>query len=308
MVLIYYKIIGMLKNNNYEIFENLEYLNSSNDHLSLNSFNSFSNERDNDYYDSFFDEEEEIEQNPDLLLTPSAITESHKEEEKKSNTENPKNVNIIQINNSQTTIEKPILFNIIVSKIKISDSQNVNKNFSSDKVHTKYKDDNIRTKIKRTVCKHTLVYLNNLLKLSKNPNLNSKKFFKVSSSVFDVYKKEENLELLNMKLKDIFSQKVSGIYSIKYINHNINIINSVLQYNDETINAALNFTFEDILKIYIGEVKNVLFENFRKIEDDILILKKKGFDDNYIEKYKNIAKNFKESIICIDPRRKKSIK
>ena len=295
----------MSKNINYENFENLEYLYSSNDHLSLNSFNSFSNERDNDY-DKFFYDEEEKDQNTNQLLTPATITESNKKEKEISNSEKPENKNITQ--NSQMTMEKPILSNKIASKTKTYDSQNINKNFSSDKAHTKYKDDNIRTKIKRKICKHIVKYLNNLLKLSKNPSLNSKKFLKVSSTVFDVYKKEENLELLNMKLKDIFSQRVSGIYSIKYINHNINTINSVLQYNDETINAALNCTFEDILKIYTGEAKNILFENFSKIEDDILIFKKKGFDDNYIEKYKNAAKNFKESIICIDPRRKKSIK
>ena len=268
---------------------------------------SFDNKEDNDYCEKVFNYEqnEEIISNSTMFNTPEM--------------ENEKN-NIPEINDVEETIEKklgPIIVNNIKNNKKTGNNKKVKKNLgrksksaakitqNNDKVHTKYKDDNIRTKIIRALIRHSLEYINNLLKLSKNPNLNCRKLFKVCKSVIILHKKEENLELLNKKLMDIFSQEVSDTYSIKHKNHNINTMNIILENNDETINAVLKTNLEEILKIYVGDIKNDIFKNFPTIVDDILIFKIKGENDSYIEKYKKIAKNFKESINSIDPRRKK---
>ena len=272
---------------------------------------SFDNKKDEDFYEEVFNNDKdklEKEQNEEILsysiMFNTPEIENEKNKKPKINDVKEKKLGQIKVNNIKNN-EKTVNNKEVKKNLGRKSKVTFKKTPNNDKVHTKYKDDNIRTKIIRALIRHSLGYINNLLKLSKNPNLNCRKIFKVCKSVIVLHKKEENLELLNKKLMDIFSQEVSDTYSIKHKNHNINTMNIILENNDETINAVLKLNLEEISKIYVGEIKNDIFKNFPTIEDDILIFKIEGEDDSYIEKYKKIAKNFKESINSIDPRRKR---
>ena len=173
-------------------------------------------------------------------------------------------------------------------------------------VHTKDGLDNIIMKIKRALYNHSLKYVNKILKKSNNPKLNSLIFLKVKNSVIDVHKKEENLYLLEMDLIKLFSNEISIKYSKEKPDHNIKTIAKILKVNDKEMNAVLKTLFEEILNVYTGKVKKKLFIDFPTIDDDIEVFRQKGYNKNYIEKYKYVAEHFKEKIEKIHKRRKRS--
>ena len=203
-------------------------------------------------------------------------------------------------------------------KIKIFEIKKVNKklgrkrkndslvNLNNDKIHTKYKDDNIRAKFLRLLCKHILKYLNNSFKSSDNSVIKKQKLLKIDTSVIIFFKKEKNVNLLRTKLKIIFSNELSKRFKNidKRNNHNRKTIDVILHQNDDNINYILNLTMEDILDIYAGKKEDKIIKNFPTIDNDMAIFKKKREDDIYIERYNFIAKHFKKSIDDIKERNK----
>ena len=75
--------------------------------------------------------------------------------------------------------------------------------------HTKKGKDNILIKIKRRVYNYSLRLINVLLSITDNQKLKGKKLVKNENSLIRSYNKEKNLELIDLKLKDIFSKKIS---------------------------------------------------------------------------------------------------
>ena len=214
-----------------------------------------------------------------------------------------------QITASRTALEQKITFNkykikgiknkiFYIRKIKKNlgrkRANSAQKNSNNKKIHTKYKDDNIRIKLIRALYKHSVNHTNKLLKKSKNPDLNSLELLKVDNSILIVHQKEEYLKLLKTQLKTIFSNKIGKKYSAKEIDHNEKIMKKIEEQNDKDINDVINLTLDDILKIYISKNRISIFEDFPNIDADIANLQKKGHDDNYTNKYKIHAKQFKD--------------
>ena len=179
------------------------------------------------------------------------------------------------------------------------------KNLNDPKIHTKYKDDNIRIKLIRALYNHSIKYTNDLLKSSENPNLKSLELLKVENSILIVHKKEEYMKLLKTQLKQIFSNKIGKKYSTKKIDHNEKIMKIIEEQNDETVNEVLNLILDDILEIYIGSNRKENFADFPNIDEDIAILKEKGHDDNYTNIYKIHAEQFKNLLDQMIPRPKR---
>ena len=219
-------------------------------------------------------------------------------------------INEVQNNHNNHSITNRV-------KIKIFEIKKVNKNLgrkrkndsqinlNNDKTHTKYGDDNIRTKIMRQLYEHSLKYLNNSFKSSQNPVIKKQKLLKINTSFIIFSDKEKNLNLLGTKLKIICSYEISKKYKNKDKYHNKKTIDIILDQNDENINYFLNLDVEDILDIYAGKNEDEIIKNFPTVDDDISIFKNEGDDDFYTEKYKFIAKNFKKMIDDIIPRDKK---
>ena len=196
-----------------------------------------------------------------------------------------------------------------VSKVKIFNIKKVKKRKNyinkDDKRHTKNKNDNIISKIKRALYNHFLIFINNKLKNSKNPKLNNLKLVKNGNSAIMFCKKEENLALLKSTLKEILSNNISTKYRKKDSTHNKKIIKKIIHQNDEEINNILNIKFGELLEIYNLKKENKLFKDFIKIDVDIEMFKEKGEEGCYIEDYEYISKNLKETISSIHPRRKR---
>lgn len=178
------------------------------------------------------------------------------------------------------------------------------RNNKKKKVHTKANKDNILIKIHRKVLKYTLKFINSKLNKSKNSEINCIKLKKIDNSIFRKYNNKVILELLKMKLKDLLSFKLSGKFLKQDKDYNKKKIDYIFEHGDEEIKNLLNLTFKEILDIYCSNNNSDFFIDFIKIDDDIKIFQKQNLEQNYIEKYENIAKNYESIINSIYPRPK----
>ena len=187
--------------------------------------------------------------------------------------------------------------------------------------HNKEYPDNLRDKIKRTIYRHTLNFINKLIKNLKN---NRKKYFlrKINTTKIFKCKKEKIIELLNVKVKDILSNNISKHHKKIENNYNKKIIDSIIkQYEDiknqnknykseeiefiEEINEVFNKTFREMIEVYIdvdNQFQINFYKDFIKLKDDIQTLREKQEKVNYILKYENYAINFIKNIENIEPR------
>ena len=149
-------------------------------------------------------------------------------------------------------------------------------------VHNRMSDDNIIRKIKSKLLNYILLnFLNNLLLILGESN----KLLKLDYKYIKNIKKNFDLKLLKMPLKELYSLNISGKYK-KEKNHNKKIIGKII----EKINGKKEKSLEDNAVIFIF---NINYENFidifihkRNIEDLIEFYNKGKNDINC-----NIIKN-----------------
>ena len=238
------------------------------------------------------------------ISSPSPINDTTQiNQETAPRTRTVQNININLRNKNKIFAIKKVKKNIGRKR-----ANSAHKNDDDKNEHTKYKDDNIRKVIIRGLSAHIKTHENNLLKKSDNPNLNSLELLKVKSSAINVHKKEDFLALLDTQTKDLYSNEVSKKYLESKKNNNKITISQILEQKDKTLNDSLNSTFEYFLNIYVGkEKRNAIFKDFPYIEEDMEILKAKGHDENYVNKYKFYAEHFREKIEDIDERTRRRV-
>ena len=176
--------------------------------------------------------------------------------------------------------------------------------------HTKYSADNIIIKIKITILNSIKDLLNSSFIYL---NSNQKQFLKLVKGKNKSIKREDNLELLSSKIKDIFSEDISSKYSANDKNHNLVLIQKIYEERKETdIIQILELTFGELLNIFRGTISNELQkkissikyfkEKFRCLTDFIEKVKyeesKKGETEEnikeYINKIKDLSMNYEE--------------
>ena len=147
--------------------------------------------------------------------------------------------------------------------------------------HNKSSTDNIIRKIKKNLKDHVVLstrpYLGNELKILNYNELVSKG------------DKKANLELLDMPLRELLSQDISGKYTTEDADTNRKYINKILEEknNDVTLKYILNITFRDWIEIFTMKRENT-FNNVKfKGIDTLLekILKEKDKDNSNDEDY-----------------------
>ena len=196
----------------------------------------------------------------------------------------------------QETAPKTRTIQNIKKKLGRKRANSAHKNDNDKDVHIKYRDDNIIIVLLMNLFRHTITYDNILLKESQNSNLNSLELLQVNSSFINKHKNKDFLALLDTKIKVIFSNEVSKKYLESQKVNNKKTISKILEQNDKTLNYSLDLTFEDMLNIYVSKNRNAIFKDFPYIEKDMEIMKEKGYDDDYVNKYKFCAENFREKI------------
>ena len=188
-------------------------------------------------------------------------------------------------------------------KIKFTSLPNPN-NTKKEIYRFRY-DDEIQ-KMKGYFLKSLLNFLNykynKIIKL--NLNIIYWEFLKkIKYEYYRSTKKEDNLLFLKLKIKELFSQEISGYYSEENKNFNKqNINNFLLNYNNikgsnELYDILENKTVEDMLNSYAkGDYKE---EGFY-LENDLDIIKQKSKKkegvilEKYIETLRKNVKNFRK--------------
>ncbi len=203
------------------------------------------------------------------------------------------------------------IFNI--KKVNLGRKRKRNINSKGRSKHTREAYDNIISNIKNRIINNVRVYINNLIKKTENNELNRINLKNINKLNIPISSKRNKLELLNMSLKDIFSQKISSKYKklakkySNYENYNKIFINRIYNKKEKDLINILDKTFREIIEIYNGKKeREELFKDFITLENDIINLEGKE-KRSYIDNYKYVAENFVEIIEKIDERSSKKI-
>lgn len=184
---------------------------------------------------------------------------------------------------------------------------------TSIKKHDKYHGDNIIKKIKLKLFESFLKFVNNvinanleeskLIKLNKflRPLLKKIKIFEsllkiIEYKYIDRLNKKLDVEILQMKFKEIFSKDISPKYSKLKPESNREIINNLINEEKDNIKIqfVLNMKFKDYLDVftykkafnnlpdYDEEKVGTLINNFEYMDKLILDIYRENPDDNYL--------------------------
>ena len=201
---------------------------------------------------------------------------------------------------------------------------------NSKRKHDRNSGDNIIKKIKKLFIEYSLKFINNVLNsyLAKKKIIeymrilgNNKRYYSneeldniikaLDYKYTDKIKKEEELSLLNLPLKNIFSNNISPKYSTLKSDYNKNMIELIL--NDERDNAnimfAFNLTLGEWIDIFTYKRKLESFENlnevnikeledkFVKVEKLINEIYQKNNNKNYLSYFISYTFNYKRWFI-----------
>ena len=192
-----------------------------------------------------------------------------------------------------------------------------NRIYLNEARHNKFEKKDVLTKIKKKAYNSFLGLINKNIKDSKDEEIKKRKIKlrKVDNSVIEVSSKIDNLEIINMKMKDILSSSLSNNHKKIDKNYNKNAIDFILKRKDEKLISTLNKSFEDVIRIYAGDLRDKNFDGFKTIEDDVKKIKNHLKDPdleleemNYIKIYTQFAKNFKQTYMSIKERSPKKKK
>ena len=149
--------------------------------------------------------------------------------------------------------------------------------------------DNIRKKIKRAFFNFALIKKLNGRLRKIGSRLNFERF--PQNFVINV-SKELNKELLNMSLLEIFEEK--DLYEgkedeeendLKNYYHNLKVVKSEDVQENAALKTILNKKYCELFEEYV---------NSQEFVDEVKRLKEKNMEDDYIERYINLAKYFVE--------------
>lgn len=209
------------------------------------------------------------EQLNNLLSGPSELIDEKKfSVENKLQTENKHTANTSLVKKDEENIVNSIN-NIVTIDILPKTEKKEPKSFlgrktkgdTEEREHSKFKEDNQMRKIKSYFLKYIPDYVNSSLSFVH------KRFLKIDKKVNQELKKDFNVELMDKKLKDIFTEfPICGRYSEAKNgeNHNAELIKEIYENNEETE------AIEKLEQTYIQVLDCFRKNNLEKFRDDIL--------------------------------------
>ncbi len=234
-----------------------------------------------------------------------------------NNTENKENLVELKCdkkNNSFISEENKIEPNFNTNQNNLNlDLKNINKKKLIKRIkkndRRREKPDLIRVRIKNKFHKFSFNYLNYLIR-KENDNIQKRRFRKIEYKKIFGGNKIQNKEFLQKKFKDIIEENnITPKYKnkkpelnkkhLKNYDLNDNLCNNNL--NESNVSNFLNMKMEIIFNDYFlnkKRKKDILNEKIKKkneilfFDDFIEELIEKKEDENYIEKVKEVAKNY----------------
>ena len=230
------------------------------------------------------------------------------------------NVNIIKEENSINGVNSKNaekIFSIIKEyKRKNGLGRKKKNNFGGNRKHDKFSLDNIVRKVKSNAFEIIRLFIN-LIFIPieiENPNVNSKKkkfdkpfLVKIDQEIITNINVEDNLELLDSTLKDIFSKNTSQKYKHLGLDKNKKVIEEIYEQKiQKRAISILNKTFCQCLEYISGinydEDLVGLEIGYQRI---IKEMRKSGESEEYISEFENMVKNFKSYYTNKKARKKK---
>ena len=294
-------------------FPNVENLDFENDYFNIDKYGNF-DFYTNNYRLNFDDESFEKFLPYDLDYNEKKDQQNSQENTSKTTDENTENKNQKEEFKTEKTeyiLKTGSIFSINKEpKIKVEENEIKNKNLLGkkrlDENHTKNAFDNIVRKIKSKLFGAIIIILNKSLeekknleekKIKKKENQKEKKgeiknecFLKPEQPIILQTNVKENLELLDMKLREIFSknvsQKVKNFSKEHQLNYNKNFIEKIKDDpRKQKTNEILDMTFFQCMEHFRGTKKyealdglEIEYENVIKdMNDDI------EYKNNFIE-------------------------
>ena len=186
-------------------------------------------------------------------------------------------------------LENPI---IIKKKYKLGRKE---KEDNSERLHNKYKDDNIIKKIKKNLFYYLSLFINVILnEFNCNKNIMNLNYKENIGNL----KKEENLGMLKMKLKDLLSLNISDKYKSCDKNMNKLIIKEILtNYGEnELIKNIFNLEFKDWIDIFLMKKELTILKKykikFKRIDHHLKELIKNEEKEDYLTNYIYLLYNY----------------
>ena len=171
--------------------------------------------------------------------------------------------------------------------------------------HNKFSKDNLIRKIKSKLLAAIRSYINSLLKTYylKNEIKSVVLLQKLDQKYIRDTSIDFNKKLINLKIKDIFSDDISLKYKALGRNFNKNLINKIYQgKSQKNIISILEMTFLECLEHVSGK-KN--YESLKGLENEFqLIVNNMNETDKYIEAFNNLLSMFEFHFKNTTPRKK----
>ena len=157
--------------------------------------------------------------------------------------------------------------------------------------HTKYSNDNILRKIKVKFFHKIINYINSIILIKYKNKIN---FLKPLNGFISKNNKIEfNKNLINLKLKDIFSSyEINAKYKSLHKFYNKDIIKIIYNENIEELIEIFEMTFLDIFKIFRDINNTHKLKGIEKLDTVINELKNKENNEEYINKFIKVTMNF----------------
>jgi hypothetical protein len=176
-------------------------------------------------------------------------------------------------------------------------------------LHNKFSDDNIIRKVKNTILKCIMEFINQKIKTvygyKYEKDAKEKKLYKLKQNQSISSKIDYNKNFLHKTLDEIFSADISSKYSIHLMTHNKNLIESLINDEDEqkrnVFIKIFNLTFLDCLNHFRGSQKFEELEGVNELED---YLKDSKIEVNkeYCALFKFFVNNFEKIIMDKKPK------
>lgn len=164
--------------------------------------------------------------------------------------------------------------------------------------HNKHSTDNIIKKVKCKFFEYVVKSVNQLINKYKTKKNNNYTLLNIAYKYVNILKKDDNIELLKKKLKEILSLEICPKYNTTQ-NYNEIIINNILdkEKDNEVINYIMNLTFKQWIVMFRNNTEEIVNGNvvkFGGIEEVLKKIKDNNKENGYINNFILILNKYED--------------
>ena len=217
-------------------------------------------------------------------------------------------VSLFEIKQKQTRTKNPNDSNDSEEKTNF-DVGRKKKTDNTKRKHDKNVPDNIIKKCKRIFFKYIIIFINSIIKTYKTNHQENYEFKNLSyENYVNNLKKDKEIILLNMPLKDLVSLDVSNKYASNASFNKEKMEKILEEEKDNTIiNSILNMTFGEWIDVFTFKNEINYYLEFNELQDVLIDLYNKE-DEEYFSRFIFYLFNYKNWFQNKKPRKPKKRK